>query len=266
MIFAADRVTIDGIFFAAGAIKGLIGLGLPVVCMGLLTLIMTPAEAAKVVVVPAFITNIQQAFVGPHLRAVFMRLWPMLLGIVVGTFAAGGLILVVDPRLALGLMGTALLAYVMFAWSNVVLAVPRPLEPWAAPVVGFCTGGVAGTTGVLSIPSVPYMQALGLDKNALVQALGLSFLVSTVALGFSLASDITVDGAFLGQSAETIAVAVVGTWAGQHLRQFVSAHHFRTLFLAGLAGIGFSLCYRAAADLPGHAFASVLDGLMMIGH
>ena len=33
------------------------------------------------------------------------------------------------------------------------------------------------------IPAVPYLQALGLDRNAWCKALGLSFTVSTVALG-----------------------------------------------------------------------------------
>jgi hypothetical protein len=265
MFFTTERIAIDLIFFVAGAIKGLIGLGLPVVCMGLLTIIMTPGEAAKAIIVPAFVTNIQQAFAGPHLRAVLLRLWPMLLATVVGTLAAGGLILVIEPRLAFGLLGAALLAYVAFAWRTVHFAVPRSSEKWVSPLVGFCTGGVAATTGVLSIPSVPYMQALGLDKHALMQALGISFLVSTAALGYSLAPSMTFDAALVVQSGEALAAAVTGTLAGQQFRSLVSARAFRALFLAGLAGIGFSLCYRAGADLPGQAFASALDVLVLIG-
>jgi hypothetical protein len=38
------------------------------------------------------------------------------------------------------------------------------------------------------IPAVPYVQAIGLEKEELVQALGLSFTVSTLALAFDLAS------------------------------------------------------------------------------
>jgi uncharacterized protein len=54
-------VAITSIFVLAGFVKGVIGLGLPTVAMGLLALLMTPAQAAAVLVVPSFLTNIWQA-------------------------------------------------------------------------------------------------------------------------------------------------------------------------------------------------------------
>jgi uncharacterized membrane protein YfcA len=44
---------ITAIFLLAGFVKGVIGLGLPTVAMGLLALVMTPAEAAVLLVVPS---------------------------------------------------------------------------------------------------------------------------------------------------------------------------------------------------------------------
>jgi len=43
----------------------------------------------------------------------------------------------------------------------------------ALPLIGLATGLVTGSTGVFVIPAVPYLQALDLDKEDLVQALGL---------------------------------------------------------------------------------------------
>ena len=45
----------------AGFVKGVLGQGLPTVAVGLLSLIMSPGEAAALVVIPALITNIWQA-------------------------------------------------------------------------------------------------------------------------------------------------------------------------------------------------------------
>ena len=47
-------------FLIAGFVKGVIGLGLPTVSMGLLSLVMAPAKAASLLIVPSFVTNVWQ--------------------------------------------------------------------------------------------------------------------------------------------------------------------------------------------------------------
>jgi hypothetical protein len=47
-------------FLLAGLVKGVIGLGLPTVSMGLLSLVMAPAKAASLLIVPSFVTNVWQ--------------------------------------------------------------------------------------------------------------------------------------------------------------------------------------------------------------
>src|SRR5262245_28065033 len=78
-------------FVVAGFVKGVIGLGLPTVAMGLLAVVMTPAQAAALLVAPSLLTNVWQAM-GPELAPLTRRLWPMLLGICVGVWAGGGLL------------------------------------------------------------------------------------------------------------------------------------------------------------------------------
>ena len=48
------------------------------------------------------------------------------------------------------------------------------------------TGVVSAATGVQVIPSMPFMQAIGLEKDELVQALGVFFTTATLALAFNL--------------------------------------------------------------------------------
>ena len=67
-----------------------------------------------------------------------------------------------------------------------LLVIQRSLE--RGPAIGLATGLVTAATGVFVIPAVPYLQALGMEKEELVRALGISFLVSTIALAVALGS------------------------------------------------------------------------------
>src|SRR5271154_5521972 len=77
-------------FLLAGFVKGALGLGLPTVAMGLLAVSMPPARALAIVIVPAIVTNIWQTFVGPYLRDIIRRLWPLLIGTAAGIWLNAG--------------------------------------------------------------------------------------------------------------------------------------------------------------------------------
>jgi uncharacterized protein len=167
-------------FLIAGFVKGVIGLGLPTVAIGLLGLVMPPAEAAALLVVPSLVTNVWQLAAGPSLVTLLRRLWPMLLGISIGTWGAtaagAGLLAGGKANHAAGALGVALLVYACFRLSRARLRVPHRVETRFSLVVGAVTGAVTAATGVFVIPAVPWLQALELRRDDLVQALGLSFL------------------------------------------------------------------------------------------
>jgi uncharacterized membrane protein YfcA len=60
-------IFIGAVFALAGFIKGVIGLGLPTISMGLLAIIMPPVEAAAILILPSFVTNVWQMLAGPSL-------------------------------------------------------------------------------------------------------------------------------------------------------------------------------------------------------
>jgi hypothetical protein len=55
--------------------------------MGLLSIVMTPAQAAGILVIPALVTNIWQVAVGPALLALLRRFALMIVATVIGTFS-----------------------------------------------------------------------------------------------------------------------------------------------------------------------------------
>jgi uncharacterized protein len=111
---AAILAAIAGAFLLAGFVKGVIGLGLPTVSIGLLGLVMTPAQAAAILVVPSLITNVWQAAVGGGLLALTRRLWPMLAGICIGTVVGVMLLPHDDSGRATVWLGLALVFYAVF--------------------------------------------------------------------------------------------------------------------------------------------------------
>ena len=103
------------IFFGAGLVKGVSGMGLPTVAMGMPGLFMAPATAAAMLVIPSLVTNLWQMFSGPCLPALLRRLWPMLLGIGVGTVSATALLARVDPLWSGLALGLSLVSYAGYA-------------------------------------------------------------------------------------------------------------------------------------------------------
>ena len=157
-------------FLLAGTVKGVIGLGLPTVAMGLLGLAIVPAQAAALLIIPSMVTNAWQLAAGGQLRVLIRRLWPMQLAIVLGT-GLGMLWLSVDgDSWVVRALGAALLLYALSGLFLPTLRVAPHRERWLGPASGLITGVITSATGVFVIPAVPYLQALGLNRNQLVQA------------------------------------------------------------------------------------------------
>jgi uncharacterized membrane protein YfcA len=236
--------TIAVTFVLAGLVKGFAGMGLPTVAMGALGLVMAPAEAAALLIVPSFITNVWQFAAGPHRGRMVRRLWAMQLGVAAATCLATGL-LTGSTATATALLGAALILYAVFGLVAVRLSVPARVEPVLSPVVGVATGIVTGFTGVFVLPAVPYLQALDFERDDLVQALGLSFTVSTVGLAAGLAIHGAFHMAAIGASLLCTVPAAVGMALGTVLRGRIGAALFRRLFFIGLALLGADLLLRS---------------------
>ncbi len=231
-------------FLLAGTVKGVIGLGLPTVAMGLLGLAMAPSQAAALLLIPATVTNLWQLAFGGHLLGLLRRLWPMLLAIFIGTGVGTLWIDIADSHWVVRGLGSALLLYALSGLFLPTLRVGGRTETWLGPICGAITGIITSATGVFVIPAVPFLQALGLSKDELVQALGVSFTVSTLALAAGLLWRGTLGGGELGASLLALVPAVLGMLLGQWLRQRISAALFKRVFFIGLGALGGHLLIR----------------------
>jgi uncharacterized membrane protein YfcA len=234
-------------FVLAGFVKGVLGQGLPTVAVGLLSLMMSPGEAAALIVIPALVTNIWQAWFGPSLVPLLRRLWPTLLASFLGTFAATaiglGLLTPEAAALARKALGFALLVYGVLGISRIELRVPARTEPWLGPTMGTANGAVSTATGVFMFPVIPYIQALGLQRDDLVQAQGISFTVSTFALAIVVIGNGTLNAANGVASIVAMLVTFVGMFLGQYARKLIRPEIFRLLFFSGMLALGTHLAF-----------------------
>lgn len=236
------------VFLIAGAVKGIVGLGLPTVAMALLALLMTPAQAAALLVGPSLVTNLLQlrpwSTLGPMLR----RLGAMQVSICAGSLLGSWWLGAPMGHGAAVSLGVVLILYAVWGLLGVRPTLSRATEKWLGPVVGAATGVVTAATGVFVVPAVPYLQALGLEKDELVQAMGISFTVSTLALGLSLTAQGFFSGATAASSLAMLVPAVAGMAFGQWLRGLLSPAVFRTCFFVSLMLLG---TYMAIQGLTG---------------
>jgi uncharacterized membrane protein YfcA len=234
-------------FVLAGCVKGVLGQGLPTVAVGLLALIMSPGEAAALIVIPALVTNIWQGWFGPSFGALVKRLWPTLTASFLGTFAATalglGLLTPEAAALARRALGVALMLYGLLGVSRIRLQVPPRMETWLGPTMGACNGAVSTATGVFMFPVIPYIQALGLARDDLVQAQGISFTVSTLALMIVIFANGTLNAANTVASLIAMAVTFVGMFLGQYIRRFVEPEIFRFIFFLAMLALGAHLAF-----------------------
>ena len=107
-------------------------------------------------------------------------------GVCVGIWLGAGLMTGVYAQYGTLLLGALLVSYAAIGLGNVRFHVARAHEHVVGGGVGLITGFVSAFTGVQVIPSMPFLQAIGMEKDELVQALGVFFTVSTVALSYNL--------------------------------------------------------------------------------
>ena len=241
----ADFYAIAAVFVLAGTVKGVIGLGLPTVSLGLLVLITDLPGAMALMLVPSFVTNVWQGCVGGNLVDLLRRLWPFLLPATVLVGLGGLAIKTADLSLLAALLGALLVAYAVIGLAGFRLAIAADKEAWAGPLFGGVNGVLTGLTGSFVVPGVMYLQAIGLPRDQLVQAMGITFTLATAALAVSLGGHGLLSRDLGLASFAGVMPALIGMVIGQRVRSSLSETVFRRVFFWALLVLGFYIVIRA---------------------
>ena len=139
-------IAIAATFLLAGTVKGVIGLGLPTVSLGLLTAVIDLPTAMALLLVPSFVTNLWQAVVGGNGAEIVRRIWPFLLMATVTVWLGATALTRVDLKLLSALLGGLLVAYAVVNLAGIRLALTTRQEVWAGPLIGAANGLLTGMT------------------------------------------------------------------------------------------------------------------------
>ena len=233
------------VFLLAGMVKGVTGMGLPTVAMALLALRMSPAAAASLMLLPSLLTNLQQARGSVGWLRLARRLAPMLLATTLATVLSAGVLADSDGQAARIGLGAMLLLYAVFGLSQWTLPAPGRHEGWLGALCGALTGLATGATGVFVLPALPYLVSLRLPRDTLVQALGLCFSASTLALAAALAGHGVLDATTAPASLVVLPPTLFGLWLGGRLRARLPPVLFRRVFFVTLAALGAEILWQA---------------------
>jgi uncharacterized membrane protein YfcA len=237
--------TIAATFLLAGGIKGITGLGLPTVSLAVLTVTLDIPTAMALLLVPSFATNLWQALVGGNGRAVLARIWPFLLMATITVWLGAMALTRIELSILSALLGGLLIAYSTVNLAEFRFRIPEQQEIWAGPLLGSVNGILTGMTGSFVIPGVMYLQAIGLTRDALIQAMGMLFTVSTLALAISLQGNSLLSIELGIISVLALIPAIIGMVLGQKIRKKLSEQLFKKVFFVSLLMFGIYIVQHA---------------------
>ena len=232
----------------AGLLKGIIGVGMPIVALPLLSVFIDVKSAAMLLSMPLVFSNLPQALEGGNTGRCLMQLTPVLLGMIPGLFLGVRVLLALDANMARMIAGLVLMGV-----GGVTLFAPSlRLQPRLVLPAGIAFGFFGGILGGLAAMSGPlvfiFMLAKGLRGQAFTKEASLFLVVSSGLLAVLLTA--SQEFSWIDVSVSTAAMLPVafGMYAGRHMRDKIAPETFRKLVLIAVIAAG--------AELLRHGFFS----------
>ncbi len=237
------------IFLVAGVAKGIVGNGLPVISIGLLTTLMSLQEAIAIALMPSIITNLWQATRGGYFQELAKRIWPYLLMSIFAVLLGTLLLARTNSDISTIILGLLIASYAGLGVMGKEFKIPAAHENAAGPVFGFLTGLVGGMTGSPAYPGIYFLNGLGFRRNQLVQALGMAFSVVTLTIALSMKSHGLLSLSQFSWSSFAILPAMTGLIVGTKLRHKLSETNFKKYFYFSMLMLGIYLVLKSLFQL-----------------
>ncbi|CFX25517.1 conserved membrane protein of unknown function [Candidatus Filomicrobium marinum] len=232
-----------GLFFA-GVVKGTTGIGYSSCALPFLVPVVGLQTAIVLIVMPAILSNVFVALNAGHFREIAARFWPLYLATPIGIVVGIAFLSSIDQRLAIAVLGSVIVAYAVISLAQPNLSLREPWDRILNAPVGFFTGLLTGLTGSQVMPLLPYMMALHLEPNRLIQAINLAVTITSIFLGAGLMLSGLMDIPTLALSLFAVIPALVGVSLGNRARNLLPVLFFRRLMLLVLLAIGIMFILR----------------------
>jgi len=230
----------------AGFLKGIIGVGMPVVALPLLSLFIDIKSATMLLSMPLVFSNLPQALEDGKTGRCLTELMPVFLGMIPGLFLGVRVLLALDANVAKIIAGLMLIGV-----GGITLLAPK-LEIQSRSVLptgiifGFF-GGILGGVAAMSGPLVfIFLRAKVLRGKAFTKEASLLLVVSAGLLAILLTASRQFTWADILVSTAATLPVMLGMHFGQHMRDTIAPESFKQLVLIAVIAAG--------ADLLRHGF------------
>lgn len=234
-----------GSFLVAGTVKGVLGVGLPMISVPLMATVIGPAHAIALASVPIIVSNVWQAFQGGHHRECLRRFWPTLALVVVGTLVGVQILATVDPRAVSVVLAVLLMVTIGLRLARLNPTLSPRAETWVGPPLGFAAGVLGGVSSISAPLVVVYLVSLRLPKDLFVGAVALFYFSGSLPMIIGLYAHRILTPEYAIYSAASSVPVVCGLVIGHHLRRHIPQSTFEKVLYAVLFVIGLNLIRRA---------------------
>ena len=222
------------VFTLGGMVKGVLGVGLPLVVVPLLSLFLPTPTAIALVGAPVLVSNLWQTYDSRASRHNLMRFWPLTLSLLLSTLITVPLTLNLPAAVLNGMMAAALLTSIALMAFNPTLRIAPRWERWAGGLVGTLSGAMGGVSSLTGPVIITFLMALQLKREEFIGTISVIYLFGAVPLYVALWWFGRLELSHLLVSALAMAPMSLGLSLGKRLRQRVSEGLFRRILLVFL--------------------------------
>jgi len=234
-------VYIAAVYVATGVVKGVLGIGLPLISIPLLASTVGPITAMALLAVPTIVINLWQTVQSGYMIGALKRFrvaYPLsIAGVLVGVSFLTRL----DGRALFVLVGVVVILIAVMQLLPFNLTIPQRWERWATPLVGAASGLIGGVSNFLGPFMAMYLVGLRVTSDQFVGAIALFYLIAAIPFYGGLAATGHFGWAELAGSTVAAVLIWLGVLVGQQLRARASAELFRRLVLVVLIVIGVNM-------------------------
>ncbi len=241
----ATLALIAAAMLAAGFVKGVTGLGLPLVSLGLITIFLPIKEVLGIIILPLMLTNIWQVVAVRGTLAPLRRFWPMLVAMLGGLAVGAQLVVGLDASWLYLVVGGIVTVFTALGFMHPTMRLSPRAEVPGGVAIGAVAGICGGIGGIWGPPISMYLLALDLKKDDFIGTVGLVWFLGALPLGLFYALNGIVGSHNVMYSAAACIPSVAGLLVGQRIRRRIPQESFRKVLMATLFVIGLNLIRRA---------------------
>lgn len=234
-----------GALLAGGWIKGMLGVGLPMVAIPLMASFIPVRDAIAIMYVPVLITNLWQTFQSGYFLVALKRFWPMMVAVILGTWFGSKALVAIDTRWLEGIVGASVAGFSLVNLLNPTFRVPERHALWISLVIGITGGFFGGLTLFIGPAVIMFLVSLHVPKEEFIGTIALVYLLGIVPTGVFYIIDGTLRQEHTLPTLLACLPVIAGMVIGTLIRGRINEILFRKILLLTLVIIWLNMIRRA---------------------